>query len=154
MRFSSILPLKIVHILAVLFTALAISRGVVQRFPGLFFRPAWRGGGTGTEFLEILLFIFALFILLAQLYCATFGFATCKSKTILVLYFLWLGFFTWYSWFSMSAPFRLHELHSFDPLEIRKEITRHYYAAIPMFVLLASVYGILPLIALRRAREH
>jgi hypothetical protein len=29
--------------------------------------------------------------------------------------------FVWYGWFSLGAPFVLHELHTFDPVEAAKE---------------------------------
>lgn len=33
--------------------------------------------------------------------------------------------FIWYTWFSLSAPFVLHELHTVDPAEAVREISRY-----------------------------
>lgn len=61
--------------------------------------------------------------------------------------------FTWYSWYSLEAPFQLHEVHSFDAAAIGHERLMHYLLAGPIFALLSVWLLSLPIIKARGDRR-
>jgi Ca2+/Na+ antiporter len=56
------------------------------------------------------------------------------------------GLFVWYSWYSLDAPFRLREFHTFDPAGVAREKQTHYLIAVPVFGLLSLWLLSLPIV--------
>jgi len=60
--------------------------------------------------------------------------------------------FIWYGWFSLGAPFVLHELHTFDPVEAAREINSHRVQALAGTVGVVGFIMLLPI--LRHFNRH
>lgn len=56
------------------------------------------------------------------------------------------GLFAWYGWYSVAAPFVLHELHTFDPVEAAAEIRQHRISSCLGYSVFALWLMALPLV--------
>jgi hypothetical protein len=48
------------------------------------------------------------------------------------------AFFTWYAWYSLEAPFVLHEVHTFDPAKAAAEKSRVEFQGAIIYALLLA----------------
>jgi len=78
---------------------------------------------------------------------------SCRLSALMVLTVLWLGIYTWFEWFSSSAPARITEYHSFDPIEIRAETLRHYALVTASYLVVVAAFSILPVLKFLDARR-
>ncbi len=60
--------------------------------------------------------------------------------------------FIWYGWFSLGAPFVLHELHTFDPVEAAREVSSYQAQALLGTVGIVGFFLLLPV--LRRSLDY
>lgn len=54
--------------------------------------------------------------------------------------------FIWYGWFSLGAPFVLHELHTFDPIEAAREVNSYRTQALSGTVGIVGFFMLLPIL--------
>jgi hypothetical protein len=54
--------------------------------------------------------------------------------------------FIWYLWFMQGAPFVLHELHTFDPVEAAKEVDAFRTRSLIGTAIMLSFFGCLPVL--------
>ena len=91
-----------------------------------------------------LFYVFVVSVVLA----AVPGIAFVRSPewmswvTALLLSFM----FIWYGWFSLGAPFVLHELHTFDPVEAAKEVNSYRTQALSGTVGIVGFFLLLPIL--------
>jgi hypothetical protein len=52
--------------------------------------------------------------------------------------------FIWFAWFSLGAPFVLHELHTFDPVEAAKEVNSYRTQSLSATVVIVGFFLLLP----------
>jgi len=74
-----------------------------------------------------------------------------------ILHGTWLACLTWFGWFSIRAPFRLHELVRVDlddPRAVRAAELLQTAQAAAVFVAIVVLTSLLPLMALKRSDEH
>jgi hypothetical protein len=100
----------------------------------------WRPG------MEVAVLFIALFALIGIL-SSTIGVIRLRKWPITIISGIWLICFTWYGWFSMNAPFRLHELVGVDLNDAREirsaEMLQQAQAAILYLILV--IFMLLPL---------
>lgn len=60
--------------------------------------------------------------------------------------FLVCALFVWYTWFSSGAPFVLHELHTFDPVEAANEIRAYRDQALIGTAIMLGFFMLLPVL--------
>jgi len=60
--------------------------------------------------------------------------------------------FVWYGWFMQGAPFVLHELHTFDPVEAAKEVRSFRNRSLVGTAIMLGFFLCLPVF--RRLRAH
>jgi hypothetical protein len=103
----------------------------------------------------VALLLIATAALLCGLFILLLGFFRIHPAVSWGIVLAWEAAFVWYGWFSPSAPFALHELHSLDPAMAAQETTAHFVRASAMFALLFVWFLSLPIVqvaCLRRRR--
>ena len=84
------------------------------------FAPSPTGWGIAAPFEHPLFYAFIGSIAFAIF--SAIVFRSIPERLIWCATLLLSALFIWYGWFSQGAPFVLHELHTFDPVEAAKEI--------------------------------
>jgi hypothetical protein len=67
---------------------------------------------------------------------------------------LFCGFFAWYGWWSLPAPFVHHEIHTFDPSAALHERHMHNLMAGCIFAALCFWFLSLPIVRSRMAQQE
>jgi len=96
----------------------------------------------------------ALLVLLGILACSTGRVKPRGWRIPAILHGTWLACFTWFGWFSIRAPFRLHELVGVDlddPGAVRAAEMQHTAQAAAIYVAIVVVTSLLPLVAMKRS---
>jgi hypothetical protein len=83
---------------------------------------------------------------LAAAICATFAFRRFAVSLLWLLSLLLVALFTWYGWFSPSAPFVLHEVHTFDPAAAAAEAGHYRIQALVVYAILLLWFISLPVV--------
>ncbi len=91
----------------------------------------------------------ALLIASAVLLCCVFGlligFSRIPPGIFWILVLAWEALFIWYAWFSPTAPFGMHELHTLEMNAAASESTTHYLKAGALFAALFGWFLSLPI---------
>jgi hypothetical protein len=66
----------------------------------------------------------------------------------------WLVLFVWYGWFGPTAPFELHEIHTFDPAQALHERHVHNLIAGCIFAALSLWFLSLSVVRSRMLRQE
>jgi len=98
--------------------------------------------------------IVALLASLACLLALVIGFTRFRPPLFWVLVIFWLALFVWYGWFGPTAPFELHEIHSFDPAEALHQRHMHNLIASCIFAALSLWFLSLPVVRSRTAQQR
>ena len=97
--------------------------------------------------------IVALLVSLGCLLALVIGFTRLRPPLFWVLVIFWLLLFVWYGWFGPTAPFELHEIHTFDPTEALHERYMHNLIAGCIFAALSLWFLSLPVVRSRVVQE-
>jgi len=102
---------------------------------------------------EIGVIAVALLVLLGILACSIGKLNPRGWRVPAILHGTWLLCFTWFGWFSIRAPFRLHELVRVDlddPTAVRAAQLLHMAQAAAIYVAIAALTSLFPLLAMKR----
>ncbi len=107
---------------------------------------------SGEERLELAVALTALPLLAGLIFCCI-KLKSCRLSIVVTLTALWLGIYTWLSWFSSSAPARMTE-GFLDPERMRTETLRHYMLVTGVYLLVLAAFSLLPILKFLQARRQ